>query len=500
MRKLLLLLPLLFVLPCEAINQPPTITAWSCAGATVTTCTATIPATVSPNTISLVTFATSTASIKITNVTGGTVFSFNKAGGWYHPGGGGLVATAQCAANVLTSGSIDCAFLYVTNPGTTSIVLTFGSCSNPSGYVMNIPYTNGPIQVETALSSADTSLHGQALTFNAPNQNEFIVQFINPTGTITGINGGYIRVGNIAYLPNTSCTGTCTAPTWTQTGGSSGNNGVLAIAFRENEVTASQGFNVTNWVAINRSAFTAGSTQCFNSGNLSITPNGQLQMLTQLITQTCSDIDQAPTSYSYTSASLALRTLNFQYANIDVRAKVCTNMGTTGCGYGVFMFDSGTQLSYPTGTDNNGTLQEIDIYETATPSTKTTGDGALHVPSIPYNFVCSVAPSDITVNYHDYQVIWQSGSVQWLLDGTPYGGCASGTTTTNVPATPMYLIMVMNAGGGWGTVTNGTLPWQSVIDYVRITCVSGSLVNGVACPAGTVIFDDEFNTPVGATN
>lgn len=73
--------------------------------------------------------------------------------------------------------------------------------------------------------------------------------------------------------------------------------------------------------------------------------------------------------------------------------------------------------------------------------------------------------TDVSQNWHVYQLVWVPGSLTWKIDGvTTY------TVTSGVPSTPMFLIIETALGGfGGGSIDNSTLPQTMLVDYVRVT-------------------------------
>lgn len=60
--------------------------------------------------------------------------------------------------------------------------------------------------------------------------------------------------------------------------------------------------------------------------------------------------------------------------------------------------------------------------------------------------------TDASQNWHIYSLVWEVGRLQWLIDGS-----VTCTVTSNVPNTPMFLIMETAVGGAGGAI-------DSVID------------------------------------
>jgi beta-glucanase (GH16 family) len=169
-----------------------------------------------------------------------------------------------------------------------------------------------------------------------------------------------------------------------------------------------------------------------------------------------------------------MRSFNFLYGTVEFRAKFGGGTGS-GAWPVVWMADVSCQASDPNGTDDRCNGQEIDIAEILH------GDFAhvnqeIHVDNFTHNDGCTASASDTSENFHVYQLTWSPGSLVFRIDGTttcviqqPY-----------VPKAPMYVKVSVFAGEMGGPIKNKTLPWETLIDYVRVT------------QGGTVVFDDEF--------
>ena len=78
---------------------------------------------------------------------------------------------------------------------------------------------------------------------------------------------------------------------------------------------------------------------------------------------------------------------------------------------------------------------------------------------------CLPHVSDVTQNWHTYQLVWSPGSLVWKIDGV-----TTCTRTAGIPSPPMFLIIDTAVGGtGGGTVDPSTLPKAHHVDYVRVS-------------------------------
>jgi beta-glucanase (GH16 family) len=83
----------------------------------------------------------------------------------------------------------------------------------------------------------------------------------------------------------------------------------------------------------------------------------------------------------------------------------------------------------------------------------------------------SASTTDVSQNWHVYQLVWTPDSLTWKIDGvTTY------SVTSGVPSTPMFLLIETALGGiAGGTIDDSTLPQTMLIDYVRVTPYTESL-------------------------
>jgi len=418
--------------------------------------------------------STSTQNITIANVTGGAAGSFNSGPtGWYHPSGGAGDgdANVQLAASNPAVGSIDAAYVLSSTAGSTTVTFTLsGTATSPNCWVYEVSYTNGPIQVEVPFAYSQTG--GVAMTLQGTN--DLIIQAINPSSSVSSINDGYTinTETNTAYLENKT---NGSAPAWSLTPSSAVVNGLAVMEF-----PGPSSLN-TQWVAFQRAGGPGYDSQCFNAGNISTATDG-INITSQQATQTCASVDLAPTSYNYTSGQIAMRSFNFNGGTIEFYGKFGGGAGS-GMWPAVWMLDSTCQPSDPTGTDNNcsapgvGGDGEIDMTEiTGTP---TSINQEIHVAG-GHNDGCTASVTDATTNYHDYKLVWVSGtSLTWYIDGVQ----TCSVVASYVPNHNEFVKIDMFMGNYGGTIYNSSLPWTSDIQWLTVT--QGSRV---------VFFDDFPNT------
>lgn len=228
------------------------------------------------------------------------------------------------------------------------------------------------------------------------------------------------------------------------------------------------------WIAFNRAGGPNSQLQCFTPKNVSVS-NGNLVITTNAEAATCSSFDLSAAAHGYASGFVAMRSFNFLYGTVEVRAKFGGGTGT-GAWPAIWMADASCQASDPTGTDGRCNGQEIDVAEILN-SDFTHVNQQIHVDNFAHNDGCTALATDSSKTFHVYQLLWSPGSLVFRIDGA--------TTCTvakpYAPSAPMYLKLDMFAGKAGGPVRNSSLPWTTLIDYVKVT--QGS----------TVLFNDDFN-------
>jgi beta-glucanase (GH16 family) len=230
----------------------------------------------------------------------------------------------------------------------------------------------------------------------------------------------------------------------------------------------------SQWIALNRAGAPNSNLQCFTPNNVSVS-GGNLVITSKSEAATCSSFDLASAAYRYTSGFVSMRTFNYLYGTLEVRAKFGGG-ASTGSWPIIWMEDASCQASDPTGTDDRCNGQEIDVAEILN-SDFTRVNQQIHVNDFAHNDGCTASATDVSQSFHVYQLVWSAGSLVFKVDG-------ASTCTINrsyVPSGPMYVKINNFVGNMGGAVNSSSLPWTSLVDYVKVT--QGSVV----------VFNDDFN-------
>lgn len=453
--------------PCWATWGTPTVSSGTCSGSS---CSARVPTTSSGDLLYAVALPKN-AGLKITGMSGGAAGTLNSGPtAWYHPAGDGRNSAASCAASDSNAGSTDCSYVLVSTAGATAIGFTLsGTSGGGTCFVIEVGYTNGPIQAELPIEADQSASSTPAgVTLWLGGANDFVIQAINGQNSISAVSGGYSITGSgpaVAYLSNTT---TATAPNWTES--TSGTAAVTGIGFAE-YIPISGGLS-TRWITFMRSPGD-GSTQCFAPSNVQTGRKG-LSLSAKFQTESCDGIDTSIQSYNYTGAQIAMRTFNFLYGTVEFKEKLGAE-ASKGSWPIVMLFDASCQPSAPTGTDDNCNGQEIDIAEYL--GSVTSMNQQIHVNNGAHNDACGASVRDASQNYHTVDLIWSAGSLVWKVDGTT----TCRIRQSYVPSAPMFLLIYQELGGAAGTIDNSSLPWTFNVSYVKVT------------QGASVVFSDNFN-------
>jgi beta-glucanase (GH16 family) len=226
------------------------------------------------------------------------------------------------------------------------------------------------------------------------------------------------------------------------------------------------------WIAYNRAGAGNSSLQCFTPHNVA-TSGGNLVLTTKIETAACSSIDIPQGTHKYTSAFVAMRSFNFLYGTVEMRAKFGGGMNS-GSWPVIWLLDASCQATDPTGTGEGCIGQEIDVAEILDGNFGLVNQ-QIHIDN--HHDGCKAPMPDVSQNFNVYQIDWSPGLLVFKVNGK-----TTCTIARNfVPSKPMYLKIDVFVGSYGGPVKEGSLPWTTLIDYVKIT------------QGANVIFADEFN-------
>jgi beta-glucanase (GH16 family) len=224
------------------------------------------------------------------------------------------------------------------------------------------------------------------------------------------------------------------------------------------------------WIAFERAGAPNSNLQCYSPRNVSVSA-GYLAIATTAEAANCSSFDLQRTSYRYTSGFVAMRKFNFLYGTVAVRAKFGGG-GRTGAWPIVWMADASCQASDPTGTDDECNEQEIDVAEILN-GNFTRVNQQVHVDRFKHEDGCKAPTSDVSRNFHVYQLDWFPGSLVFEIDGV----VTCKILRSYVPDSPMYVKINTSAGRYGGPVDDTSLPWTTLVDYVKVTQGSNLIFN-----------------------
>jgi beta-glucanase (GH16 family) len=216
------------------------------------------------------------------------------------------------------------------------------------------------------------------------------------------------------------------------------------------------------WIAFDRAGAQNSNLQCFMPENVSVS-GGNLVLVARQQKSVCNSIDLPTATFNYTSGFISMRRFNFLYGTVEVRAKFGGGKNS-GSWPIVWMEDVSCQLSDPTGTGDGCNSQEIDIAEILFGDFNSVNE-QIHVDTERHRDQCTAHVDDVSKSFHIYDLVWSPGSLLFKIDGQTT--CA--IVKSYVPNSPMYLKIDDFVGGYGGQVDKISLPWTTLVDYVKVT-------------------------------
>ena len=252
--------------------------------------------------------------------------------------------------------------------------------------------------------------------------------------------------------------------------------------------------NLNNWFIYQGYNYNGNSeSEYYLTAN--VTETGSLHILTDYASHD---------GYSYTSGYMQMKTFNFLYGTVTVKAQIPG--GTTWPA--IWLLGTGCQdpvaLQSTISTCNekwpDPNYDEIDIAEFLSSNSNGTAFIQVHqqihdnngspecTASPDWNIICTGndAPSSCCTgsdagycnasnSFHVYSLTWTSSALNWFVDGV------NTCTTTDVSTTPKFLIIDTAVGGtGGATPSGGTgFPQTMLVDYVHVTTTSTPNISGI---------------------
>jgi beta-glucanase (GH16 family) len=221
--------------------------------------------------------------------------------------------------------------------------------------------------------------------------------------------------------------------------------------------------DTSKWLAVNTHADLSNREPgCYTSRNVAEGSG----VLTETIEHRAYTGPDATGSNEYPSGAIQMKSFSFTYGTIDVRAKVA---GCGGCWPAIWMLgrDCQSPAWLVNGNDpatchwpNTGS-QEIDVAEFLSSNFTKAWNNLVTSGDTQANQTGTF--SDGSRNFHVYTMVWSPGSLVFKVDGR-----IQTTYSSDVPSTPMFLIVNTSIGGNGGTIDNATLPARTQIDYVHV--------------------------------
>jgi beta-glucanase (GH16 family) len=165
----------------------------------------------------------------------------------------------------------------------------------------------------------------------------------------------------------------------------------------------------------------------------------------------------------YESGAVQMKSVSFTYGTVVVRAK----MGSGSSGWpAIWLLGAScqqpnwlTEPSYSCGWPSNASdAAEIDIAEIKGANTGT-GTVWQNLITSGGTQTCLPSTTDTSANYHTYELEWTPASLSWRIDGTK-----TCQFTSNVPTTPMF--MIINTAQAGGSLSE---PQVTSVDYAHIS-------------------------------
>lgn len=232
------------------------------------------------------------------------------------------------------------------------------------------------------------------------------------------------------------------------------------------EFTASS-IDTAKWDVLNSHADPTNSEPgCYLPGQTTQTGDGYLtETVKKQASTPCPD---GPSPVNYISGAVQMNTYNWTNGTLEVRAKVA---GCTGCWPAVWMLGTSCQTPTWLAADIAGTCvwptagsQEVDVAEFLSSDFAKAWHNIFISGTTQSNYGDVTSGGNAAAAFHIYTMVRSAGSMVFKVDGV-----TTRTYTTNLPSGPMFLIINTSIGASGGSITDGTLPATTQVDYVHVT-------------------------------
>jgi Glycosyl hydrolases family 16 len=245
--------------------------------------------------------------------------------------------------------------------------------------------------------------------------------------------------------------------------------------------TQTKQLDTTKWMALDANSNLTHEEECYTPSQVTL-PGGTLTITAVAQTTSCSQTtkpyDSGGMVLSPSLNTIGFTSGNFLYGTITFTAEM---PGGQGPWPAVWLLghnchpQNATTYTAPTCNWPNPGSDEIDITEVLN-SNHVNDSQCIH--SSNGSPCCDPGLSDVSQNFHNYELDWSPGTVTWKIDGN----ITCTNTSSSVPSQSMYLILNVAMGGAGGTPNNSTLPQSMLVTQLQIS------------QNGALIFDGGFSS------
>lgn len=223
--------------------------------------------------------------------------------------------------------------------------------------------------------------------------------------------------------------------------------------------------DTTKWVVLDAHADPSNSEPgCYKPAQTTVTGGN----LVETVAKQSSSCPTGTTPVSYISGAVQWNSYKFTNGTLEVRAKVA---GCTGCWPAVWMLGEDCQepdwlhadISGACNWPNAGS-QEVDVAEFLSSDFAKAWHNIFTTAGTQSNYGDVTSGGNAAAAFHTYTMVRSSGSMVFKVDGV-----TTRTYSSGLPSGPMFLILNTSIGASGGSITDGTLPATTQIDYVHVT-------------------------------